>query len=201
MLRWHFALRTVPSLWKITQKWRSVFRACNKLAPSFAGWRVGTLVVLAVDRLGGKPIDEAFRTGLLAHMEQFRMAGYDLEVCEPVAVPLDIVVHVCLRPGTSRTAVHRELQERLGSGRRGLFHPDRLTFGQRIYASQILAQAAAVAGVDHARMVRFKRLRDPAGTELDDGYLEVSGIEMPQLANEASFPERGTIGFELEGGI
>ena len=158
-------------------------------------------VVLAVDRLGGKPIDEAFRTGLLAHMEQFRMAGYDLEVCEPVAVPLDIVVHVCLRPGTSRTAVHRELQERLGSGRRGLFHPDRLTFGQRIYASQILAQAAAVAGVDHARMVRFKRLREPAGTELDDGYLEVSGIEMPQLANEASFPERGTIGFELEGGI
>ncbi len=158
-------------------------------------------VVLAVDRLGGKPIDEAFRTGLLAHMEQFRMAGYDLEVCEPVAVPLDLVVHVCLRPGTSRTAVHRELQERLGSGRRGLFHPDRLTFGQRIYASQILAQAAAVAGVDHARMVRFKRLREPAGTELDDGYLEVGGIEMPQLANEASFPERGTIGFELEGGI
>ena len=129
------------------------------------------------------------------------MAGYDLEVREPVAVPLDIAVHVCLRPGANRTAVHRELQERLGSGTLGLFHPDRLTFGQRIYTSQIVAQATAVAGVDHVRMVRFNRLREPATTELDDGFLEVSGLELPQLANNPSFPERGTIQFELEGGV
>src|SRR4029453_14706251 len=37
-------------------------------------------VVVAVDRIGGKPIDEEFRTGLLTHLEQFRMAGYDLEI-------------------------------------------------------------------------------------------------------------------------
>jgi hypothetical protein len=134
-------------------------------------------------------------------MEQFRMAGYDLDVREPVAVPLDVAVHVCLRPGASRTAVFRELQERLGSGPRGLFHPDRLTFGQRIYTSQVLVQAAAVPGVDHARIVRFKRFREPAGTELEDGFLEVSGLELPQLANDPSFPERGAIEFELEGGI
>jgi hypothetical protein len=158
-------------------------------------------VVLAVDRLGGEPIDESFRAGLLAHMEQFRMAGYDLDVREPVAVPLDVAVHVCLRPGASRTAVFRELQERLGSGPRGLFHPDRLKFGQRIYTSQVLVQAAAVPGVDHARIVRFKRFREPAGTELEDGFLEVSGLELPQLANDPSFPERGAIEFELEGGI
>ncbi len=158
-------------------------------------------VVLAVDRLGGEPLDKEFRAGLLAYMEQFRMAGYDLEIREPVPVPLDILVHVCLRPGASRTAVYRELQERLGSGPRGLFHPDRLTFGQRIYLSQILVQAAAVPGVDHARIVRFKRLREPAATELDDGFLEVSGLELPQLANDPSFPERGRIEFELEGGI
>jgi hypothetical protein len=158
-------------------------------------------VVLAVDRLGGAPLDEEFRAGLLAHMEQFRLAGYDLDIREPVPAPLDILVHVCLRPGASRTAVYRELQERLGSGPRGLFHPDRLTFGQRIYTSQILVQAAAVPGVDHARVVRFKRLREPAATELDDGFLEVSGLELPQLANDPSFPERGTIEFELEGGV
>jgi baseplate J-like protein len=158
-------------------------------------------VVLAVDRLGGEPLDETFRAGLLAHMEQFRMAGYDLDIREPVSVPLDILVHVCLRPGANRTAVYRELQERLGSGPGGLFHPDRLTFGQRIYMSQILVQAAAVAGVDHARIVRFKRLLEPAASELEDGFLEVSGLELPQLANDPSFPERGTIEFELEGGI
>lgn len=158
-------------------------------------------VVVAVDRIGGKPIDDNFRAGLLAHLEQFRMAGYDLEIREPIYVPLDLEVHVCLRSGASRTAAFRELQERFGSGPSGLFHPDRLTFGQRIYISQILAEASTVVGVDHARIVRFKRFREPATTELDDGFLEVRGLELPQLANDPSFPERGTIEFELEGGF
>jgi predicted phage baseplate assembly protein len=158
-------------------------------------------VVLAIDRAGGAPIDDTFRAGFTAFMEERRMAGYDLEVREPVYVPLDVTVRVCLRKGTSRSAVLRELSERLGSGSRGLFHPDRLTFGQRVYVSPILREAAAIAGVDHARLVRFKRFREPATTELADGYLEVSGLELPQLANDASFPERGLIRFQLEGGV
>lgn len=158
-------------------------------------------VVVTVDRVGGLPIDEDFRARVLAHLDQYRMAGYDLDVREPVYVPLDIELHICLRPGASRTAVFRELSERLGSGSRGLFHPDKLTFGQRIYSSQIVAQVAAVAGVDHVQVVRFKRFREPAGTELADGYLEVSGLELPRLANDPSFPERGLITFDLEGGV
>ncbi len=128
------------------------------------------------------------------------MAGYDLDVREPVYVPLDLELHLCLRPGASRTAVFRELSERLGSGQNGLFHPDKLSFGQRIYSSQIIAQASAVAGVDHVQLVRFKRFREPAGDELTAGFLEVTGLERPQLANDPSFPERGRITFDLEGG-
>jgi len=157
-------------------------------------------VVVAVDRTGGEAVDERFRDGLLAHLDQYRMAGYDLDVREPVYVPLDLELHLCLRPGASRSAVFRELSERLGSGPRGLFHPDKLTFGQRIYSSQIVAQATAVAGVDHLQIIRFQRFREPAGTELDDGFLEVTGLELPQLANDPSFPERGRIEFDLEGG-
>lgn len=158
-------------------------------------------VVVAVDRKGGGPVDDAFRAGLLAHLDQYRMAGYDLDVREPVYVPLDIELHVCLRPGASRSAVYRELSERLGSGPRGLFQPDKLTFGQRIYSSQIVAQAASVAGVDHVQVVLFKRFREPPGNELAEGFLEVSGLELPQLANDPSFPERGRIVFDLEGGV
>lgn len=158
-------------------------------------------VVIAVDRSGGRAVDAAFREALLVHLDQYRMAGYDLDVREPVHVPLDIELHLCLRPGANRSAVFRELGERLGSGPRGLFHPDRLTFGQRIYSSQVVAQAAAVAGVDHVQVVRFQRFREHPGTELDDGYLEVTGLELPQLANDPSFPERGRIVFDMEGGL
>lgn len=158
-------------------------------------------VTLAVDRTGGLPVDEAFRADLLAHMEQYRMTGYDLEIRDPVYIPLDMELEVCLKQGADATAVQRELLERLGPGPGGLFHPENLTFGQRIYGSRILSEAMRVGGVDHARLVRMKRFWEPQGTELDDGFLEFSGLELPQLANDPSLPERGRIIFTLKGGL
>jgi hypothetical protein len=157
-------------------------------------------VVIAVDRTGGLPLDPEFRTSLLAHLESYRMAGYDLDLREPVHVPLDIGLELCLYPHASRTQVFRELQERLGSGSSGLFHPDRLTFGQRIYTSQIIALASAVAGVHSVAVTRFHRFRQVPGNELEEGFLEVQGLELPQMANHPSFPERGRIEFVLKGG-
>lgn len=158
-------------------------------------------VMIAVDRVGGLEIDDAFRDGLVAHLERFRLAGYDLEVRDPLYVPLDIALELCLVPGADRGAVLRELNERLGSGRNGFFNTERLTFGQRIYGSRLIAIAMEAGGVDHARLVRLKRFREPAGNELDDGYLEVSGLELPRLANNPSFPEHGRIEFILKGGF
>jgi hypothetical protein len=158
-------------------------------------------VMLVVDRTEGREIDQAFRDGLIAHMERFRMTGYDLEVRDPVYVPLHIQLEVCLRRGADGSAVHRELSERLGPGSAGLFHPGNLTFGQRIYGSRIIAEAMQVSGIDHARLVMLKRFREPAGKELEDGYLEVSGLELPRLANDPSQPERGKIEFILKGGF
>jgi hypothetical protein len=158
-------------------------------------------VMLAIDRLGGEPLDAEFRAGLIAHLDQYRMAGYDLEIRDPVYVPLDIAVHLCLRPGTSRTDVLRELNERLGNGPEGLFHPDRLTFGQRLFASEIIARAMTIGGVDHVRIDRLKRFWAPPGSELDHGYIEAAGMELFQLANDPSFPERGRIEFTLDGGF
>lgn len=157
-------------------------------------------VVIAVDRTGGLPLDPDFRASLLAHLETYRMASYDLDLREPVHVPLDIGLELCLYPNANRTQVHRELHERLGSAPSGLFHPDRLTFGQRIYSSQIIAQSSAVAGVHSVSVIRFHRFRQTPGTELEDGFLEVQGLELPQLANHPSFPERGRIEFILKGG-
>ena len=89
-------------------------------------------------------------------LERYRMAGYDLEVDGPVFVPLEIGLHVCVAPGFFRSDVAGEVRAVLSDttaadGRRGLFHPDRLTFGQPVYLSAVLAAVHSVPGVSRWR--------------------------------------------------
>src|SRR6185436_8922019 len=70
---------------------------------------------IAVDRLGGRPVDDAFKAELAAFLERFRMAGYDLEIQASIAVPLEIKLTVCVLPGFQRFDVKKALLDALGS--------------------------------------------------------------------------------------
>ncbi len=156
-------------------------------------------VFVAVDRLGGLPLDDEFRAGLRRHLETHRLAGYDLEIVDPIHVALDVQLAVCLARGANRTETVRQLAERLGSGPRGLFHPDRLTFAQCIQLSRLVATAMAVPGVASARVTRFQRFaRSPAG-ELDAGFIQAAPREILRLDNDPSFPEHGRLEFVFPG--
>ena len=124
-------------------------------------------VFLTVDRLGGLPVDEDFERQMRRHMERYRMAGYDLEVDGPRFVPLEIELHVCVRPDYFRSSVKAALLEVFSSrslpdGRRGVFHPDNFTFGQPVYLSRLIAAAQAVAGVESVRATKFQRQGRPS---------------------------------------
>ena len=67
-----------------------------------------------------------------AHLEPFRMAGYDLEVDGPRFVPLEVGLHVCVEPEYFRAHVKAAVLDVLSSrarsdGTLGFFHPDRFT--------------------------------------------------------------------------
>ncbi len=133
-------------------------------------------VFVTADRFGNAPVDEPFERDLRAHLERFRMAGYDLEVDAPVFVPLEIGLHVCVLPGFHRSDVAAEVRDVLSDavlpdGRSGLFHPDRLTFGQPVHLSSVLAQVHAVPGVQSVEVRRFQRQRQPASSGIDAGVL------------------------------
>jgi len=107
---------------------------------------------ITVDPVAGATVDDAFKAGLRAYLEAFRLAGYDVEVEAPAHVPLDIAMTICVQPGYFRSNVEQALYSVFSSGTQangqpGFFNPANFTFGQTVYLSQIVTAAMQVPGV------------------------------------------------------
>ncbi len=187
---------------EVTQRLDSIQRAA-------ATWRhTGSwlTVFISADRFGGAPVDAPFEAVILDHLERFRMAGYDLNADGPRFVPLELDLLVCVKGGHFRSDVHRALRALLGANRApdgspGLFHPDRLIFGETVYLSPVLAAVQATPGVESVRATLFRRLGDTGEGGLEDGFLTFERLEIAQLDNDPNFPDRGVLRLRLSGGI
>lgn len=162
-------------------------------------------VFVTADRLGGNAVDAPFETSLRGWLERYRMAGYDLEVDGPVLVPLELGLHVCVLPGHFRPDVAKAVLAVLGThvlpdGRRGLFHPDNLTFGQPVYLSSVYAAVHAVPGVQSVDVNTFERQRQPDTSGIDTGVLPMGRLQIARLDNDPNFPERGVLALTMGGG-
>jgi hypothetical protein len=161
-------------------------------------------VYVTLDRRGGRTVreDPKFRREILAHLDRFRLAGYDLELRDPVFVPLDLALEVCVKEGHFRRDVHRELRKAFSdTDASGFFHPDRFSFGDSVFVSRIYRRAMEVEGVRWVRVTRLQRWsRSPAG-ELEAGRLDVAPEEIARLDNDPNFPENGRLEILMEGGL
>lgn len=163
-------------------------------------------VFVSIDRTNGLAVDAEFEERMRAHLNRFRMAGFDLEINGPRFVPLDILMKVCVAPGYFRGEVRKALLEafsnrRLADGNLGFFHPDNWTFDQPVYLSRIYATAAKVPGVDSVSVERFKKWTQAAQTEIEDGVLPIGRFEIARLDNDPSLRENGLLELELVGGL
>lgn len=164
-------------------------------------------VFITVDRAGGLPAsDPVFKEALRQHLERYRLAGYDLEIGDPVYVALDLLLTVCVKPGYFRSNVLAALRQafsrqRLPDGTLGFFHPDNFTFGQPLYLSRLCAAAMDVDGVGSVQLERFQRWGKLPNHELDNGVITAAPLEILRLDNDPNFPENGKLEFELHGGL
>ena len=186
---------------EVTQRYAGVQRAAATLRWT-GSWHS---VFITVDRHGGLPVDARFETEIARHVERYRMAGHDTEFNDPVYVSLEIDLLVCVSASYFRADVKAGLLDVLGNraladGRRGVFHPDTLSFGQTVYLSQIYAAARQVAGVASVNATRFQRQGIDAVSYLGDGFLRLARLEIPRLDNDANFPEHGVLRLNLFGG-
>ncbi len=170
-------------------------------------------IFVSVDRVGGLPVDRAFEEELVDFLEQFRLAGDDVEIEPPRMVPVEIRMTVCVERGYYRSHVERALERRFSTrvfsdGTRGFFHPDNFSFGEPLYLSAVVAAAMEVAGVSwvdldpgaDGRRNTFKARSRPRLEAYEAGKIEVSCQEVIRLDNDPNHRELGTIAFDFEGG-
>jgi baseplate J-like protein len=186
---------------EVTQRDRRVQRA----AATFRWTGSWHTVFLTVDRFSGFLVDDPFKSNIRDAVERYRMAGYDLEVDAPRFVSLQVEMHVCVKPGYFRSDVKAALLEFfsnriLPDGRRGVFHPDKFTFGQTVYLSPLIAAAQTVDGVQSVEITVFQRQGQDDLNPLQAGFLPMGRLEIARCDNDPNFAERGVFLLTVGGG-
>jgi hypothetical protein len=160
---------------------------------------------VAIDPKESEELPESLRQQIEGCLEHYRRIGHDLEVKPARYVPVDLVLRVRVLPhylrGHVKAALFDVFSNRvLPDGRLGFFHPDRLTFGEGLYVSHIVAAAQAVQGVESVRVTKLNRLSEQPNSELENGVLPLGPLEVARLDNDPSFPEHGIVTLLLCGG-
>jgi hypothetical protein len=178
-------------------------------------WRT---VQVSIDPRGSTQLDEPTRRRIEAHLDAVRLIGEDLEVRAARYVALDIAVRLCAHPDYWPEDLELELQREFSTGytadgRPGLFQPEAWTFGQPLYASQIVGRALRVQGVERVLSVSLRRWNAGTGPTTDIVVLtpdqlpaalvekiDVRPFEIVEVANDPDHLEHGRILFDVRGG-
>ncbi|HYC93817.1 MAG TPA: putative baseplate assembly protein [Thermoanaerobaculia bacterium] len=132
-------------------------------------------------------------------LTRYLQTGYDLEIDPPSYVPVELEIEVCVKGGHFRAHVERAVREALSSSG-GFFHPDRFTFGQPLYLSQVYETVTSVDGVSAATVTKFQRWGDPPAGELQRGAIAVGRTQVIRLDNDPSFPDNGVLRLDMRSG-
>jgi uncharacterized phage protein gp47/JayE len=162
-------------------------------------------MLVYVDREGGQPMDATFRARLLAHIERYRLMGFDVALRDAITAALDIGLLVCVKAEALRSAVGARVRDALrpsgaDTGVPGFFNADHFTFGSPLYLSRLVEAVMKVPGVQSVTVKKFQRLHRMPGTELADGVIRPDPFEVLQLEDDPSYPERGRLAIDLGGG-
>ncbi|RXH56514.1 putative baseplate assembly protein [Granulicella sibirica] len=172
-------------------------------------WYTATV---ALDPEEEEGADTSLTEEVKLYLEPFRRMGYDLQVNAAQYVPLKVTICVCVLPNYFRGHVETAVRAALGSskpcgGSEGLFSPDRLTFGQGIYISQLIAAVQAVPGVLSVKVTELERLSSaemfsgPAKSEVPaNSVFKLGPLEIARLDNDPNTPENGVLVLDMRGG-
>jgi hypothetical protein len=188
-------------------------REVSKAVATFRWTGSWQTIFVTIDPVGRTDVSADLKQRVRDWVTRYTLAGYDLKICPPLFVPLEIEIDVCVASDHFRASVAAALSSalsnrRLPDGTRGVFHPDNFTFGQPLYLSRLYAAIESVQGVGSAMVRRFIR-RDEIDPEpnrpasrknLERSYISAARLEVIRLDNDASFPENGLLQLNMMGG-
>lgn len=153
---------------------------------------------------GAPRLTGAFEARVWDALDALRIAGYELDVRAAEYVPLELDIELCVDLHHPRGDVIRAVHGRLGGRRRGdaagLFHGSRLSFGQPVALSAVLAAIADVPGLCSSRVTRLRALRSPGRDATESGLFTVDPWEIARLDDDPQRPEHGVLRVTAKGG-
>ena len=176
-------------------------------------WRT---VRITIDPVGTTELSYQLRQNVADYLNAIRLIGEDLEIRPPAFVPLEINVILCAEPDVWPEDIQFVLEQEFSAGwtpdgRKGFFHPDEWTFGQPLYASQIIGRALQVQGVEHAVgqkiisggtdkwiSVSIKRWNSPFAPA--ESLTQLAPNEIILVESDSDHLEHGSITFQVKGG-
>jgi predicted phage baseplate assembly protein len=102
---------------------------------------------VSADPKGAFEISPERMAELRARMGAVRQVGRPVIVRQPVFVPLDLRIAICVTPGYAFGNVAKRIIRALEPTAGGYFHPDHFTFGQPLRRADLEAAIARVEGV------------------------------------------------------
>jgi hypothetical protein len=162
-------------------------------------------VSVSVDLQGGQALDSATAATIAGGLDNYRMAGHDVEVNPPVYVSLELTLDVCPQPGYLAADVQQAILQLLGTGTlpngsNALFNPDNFSFGQPVYLSPIIAAVQQTDGVASVTVITFQRQGQPATSGIAAGVIDLQPLEIARLDNDPNYPEHGVLTVNVCGG-
>ncbi len=162
-------------------------------------------VRVALDPLGLSEAPPDLIAAVLADLLNYRRIGHDLEVIAALYAPLELELTICVHSHALRGDVEAAVLDALTAGLRrdgtpGFFHPDRITFGEPVRISHIVAAVQPLPGVMSVNVTRLHRYGGHQCSELTDGFLAIGPLEVARLDQDPDFPENGTLKLNLGGG-
>ncbi|MEM9140610.1 MAG: hypothetical protein AAGB15_12365, partial [Pseudomonadota bacterium] len=148
---------------------------------------------VSADPAGAFEISDERFDELQARLSAVRQVGRCVIAKQPVFVPLDLRIAICVAPGFAFGDVAQRIVRALSPAKNGFFHPDRFSFGDPLRRPALEAAIACVEGVRSVMgiQIRERGLRD--FERFDSPDWPIADNRILKVENDPNRPGQGSI--------
>ncbi len=148
---------------------------------------------VSADPEGAFEINPERMAELQARMGAVRQVGRPVITRQPVFVPLDLRIAICVVPGYAFGDVSERILRALSPAHGGFFHPDRFTFGQPLRRPNLEAAIACVEGVRAVLDIAIRQRGLTDWTLFDTPQITAADNRILKVENDPDRPGQGSI--------
>lgn len=149
---------------------------------------------IATDPIDQVEPDFEYLSTLDAYVQELRLVGKPAHFSATNIRPLELKIAICTAPhipfGTSVEAIKTALA---GLHEGAFFHPNRLTFGSRIYRADLESQIAAQPGVKSITEIQYRWRGEQGFQPFTQSYLASAPDQIPVLKHDPTRPDLGQL--------